>query len=170
MLGKPEYGWSDLKIGEFEIGVSYLTSVARDSLKAFLAYRPWNPICIHFDAESYGDVELVVTTHTAYIIGCAWMPDDSDKCGILEYNIKAEDLAKELCADISSNINEWASWDIFTDRRLRYWKEYTRNWVWIKIALYRLKRKLDKDEKDSRRRFERFQKRTQRRANKHKTN
>ena len=166
MLGPPEYGWSDLSVGEFQIGVSYLTSVARDCLRAFLSYRPWSPICIHFDAESYGDVHLVITPHTAFIIGCAWLPNDSEKCGVLEYDIKAEDLAKELYADISSNINKWAAWDIFTVDKFQYWKEFACNWGWLKIALWKLKRKFDKDERDHKRRFERFQKRTSKRANK----
>ena len=166
MLGKPEYGWSTLKVGDFAIDVSYLTSVARECLKAFLEYRPWHPICIHFDAESDGDVYLVVTSWETFIIGSSWMPEDSVECGLLEHDVKADALAKELYSDISANIKEWASWDIFTVHKFQYWKEFTRNWVWLKIALWKLNRKFDKAAKDECRRLERFQNRISKKPDK----
>ena len=85
---------------------------------------------------------------------------------MLEYDIRAEDLARQLYSDINSNIDKWAAWDIFTIHKFQYWKEFACNWAWLKIALWKLKRKFDKDERDYKRRFERAQKRMSKRAHK----
>ena len=141
MLGPPKYGWSTLTVGDFEIDVSYLTDVAVDCLKAFNEYQPWFPTAIHFDAESEGTHYLMLTGFHVFVLGYSWLPCDSETYGLKEFDLDVKDLARELYSDINSNIKAWAMWDVFEGDKFNFWKETTRNWIQLKIALGKMRRK-----------------------------
>ena len=146
MLGKPEHGWCAITIGDFTIGASYLTDVAVDFLNALIRYHPCTPTSVFCDAESDGWFYVMFTEYETFVIGDSWLPHDSDKYGLLEYNIPVKKVAMEVHNDIMSNILDWVYWDIFEDNDLRYRIEAIKIYIKLRILLRKVRKKFKLDE------------------------
>lgn len=117
-LSRPAYGWTDVKIGNIELGTaSYIRDVPIDALEAFIiSLNDGTTFNLSFDAEGYefGIVEFddelyfVETADPEHIrgrwINPMWLHLDrkSTKEDVLLT------LAEELVKDIEGNIDAWA--------------------------------------------------------------
>lgn len=112
MISNPKHGWCTFNIEKdkehsFVDRASYLTNVPLDLLNAFFSYQENGYGCVVFDAEGH-EYTLVLTAYnrSIYIIdGENHLIDFSD--------LKAEDLIKELVADIESDLEDWISFSAF---------------------------------------------------------
>jgi hypothetical protein len=147
MLGPPKYGWSTLKVGDFAIDVSYLTDVAVDFLTALANYHPWAPTSVACDAECQGSFYVLLTKYHTFIVGYSWLPNDSEKYGLLEYDIPVEQVAMEIYNDVMGNIRDWVHWDIFENNKFRYRIEAIKVYIKLRILLRKVRKKfkLDKE-------------------------
>jgi len=141
MLGPPKYGWSHLTVGDFEIGVSYLTDVAVDFLTALVNYQPWAPTCVLCDAECQGTFYVMLTEYHTFVVGYSWLPHDSEKYGLLEYDVSVKEVAGQIYNDVMSNIRDWVHWDIWEDNALRYRIEAIKVYIKLRIILRKVRKK-----------------------------
>ena len=103
MLTKPKYGWTSIKIKDFECRASYLTWVPIDCLEAMIrAIEERLDFLCTFDAEGW-EFKVISDDYRTYIINEAEYPS---KLTQIE-DIDKFDLAKELIDDIESNIEDW---------------------------------------------------------------
>jgi len=116
MLEKPNAGWTKVCIGDFIDRASYITDVPVKCLKAFInGYSSNLPIAINFDAEGheyllivdYYETHIITDEDTEYIVNRDY--------SLISFDVKRNDLAKELINDIESNLEEWVQWDLFID-------------------------------------------------------
>lgn len=106
MLEKPEHGWSTITLGEWSDRCSYVDDVPYMLLDAVLSVlRTWRPAVVEFDAEGYG---YVVGFTTYYTFSVSDRGEEKKEFSAVDRDI--ESLAAELCKDIKSNIDDWASW------------------------------------------------------------
>ena len=113
MLGKPNAGWADLKIGNFTACVSYLTNVPCDLIKAFSDFIQNGVGVASFDCEPYQFDVIFSYTMSGGVLGLVYVVD-SDKKLVCE-NINVIDLAKEFVEDIKRDIDAWATWFGYED-------------------------------------------------------
>lgn len=105
MLSNPKAGWCEIKIGNFKGVPSYLTDVPVDLLTAFINYYK-NGIGAAFFDEEGSEFNLLLSGYSAYIV----YVDSENNSTLYDFpNINIDNLAKELIADIKSNIDSWAS-------------------------------------------------------------
>lgn len=103
MLSNPKAGWCELEIGDFKGTPSYLTDVPVDLLTAFIDYYK-KGIGVSFFDEEGSEFNLLLSNYSAYIIYCG------NESTLYEFpNIDIDNLAKELIADIKSNVDSWAN-------------------------------------------------------------
>lgn len=74
-LTKPDAGWSNITVGEFEIHISYLTDVLEDFVDIFEEFIDngcfhylKRPIVIRLDAEEYGNLLLIIENYETILI------------------------------------------------------------------------------------------------------
>ena len=109
MFTKPQYGWTNLQIGDFTERVSYLTDISNDCLDAFIyALHTGNPAVIFFDAE-WWDFHLIASYYCSYVIV------DKDKAEVYTIEKTIKELAKDLYDDINNNFDDWLNWDMDED-------------------------------------------------------
>lgn len=107
MLTKPEAGWTNVKIGDYECQASYLTNVPMDCLNSMInAIQNYLPFCVDFDAEGW----FFTVISSSYIYD-TYVIEDKEEAKVHQYdNIKLTDLAKELYRDINENLDDWNMW------------------------------------------------------------
>ena len=120
MLGKPDAGWTDIKIGTQYIGTaSYLDDVPIDTLDAFLKYYQGAPFQVEYDAEGYhfglftfdGNVFIVDNKSDDDEIHTRIVKSETDYFGGYETAEKViHVLAKECVNDIREYIDGWVDW------------------------------------------------------------
>lgn len=114
MLEKPEFGWSQFRVGDFSSRVSYLTDVASDILEALIEHkRDGKPTCVFCDAEGY-DFHIIfsyIPFVTVVGFGDPFGFDDGLKA--VEFWVNENDVAKEVYWDIKNNLSDWVLWDYF---------------------------------------------------------
>lgn len=109
MLSKPESGWTEVKTGSFIDRASYLTNIPLDCLDAFIhAIKKHTQAVVGFDAEGWEYI-IVSDHYETYIIL------NKDEHELLVADVGKVELAKELCTDIRSNIDDWAWWEFNED-------------------------------------------------------
>ena len=108
-LGKPDCGWVNITIGNFDCCASYVTDLPTDILKAgYLSLKEDYPFCLYLNLEANGEVELF-SDYNTYIIY------KSDKTYFFEYEISKENLIYSLVSSLKNNIHDWAKWDGLED-------------------------------------------------------
>ena len=106
MLTTPQYGWSEIIIGDWYDRCSYLDDVPYKLLEAVdVVNRTGRPYCAKFDAEGYEYI-IAFDVHETHIIHCDF--EGEYHYYTIEINIK--DLARELLSDIRRDLDLWAEW------------------------------------------------------------
>ena len=113
MLSKPQYGWVTISIDNWHDRASYLSDIHLDFLSSLInSYlKPYQPACVHYDAEGWEGV-IVIDDYFTYVILDNTEEDRKFKSKVLTFEINKDDLAKELIEDIEENLEEWSLWDV----------------------------------------------------------
>ena len=103
MISNPKNGWCNFKLGDFEGTPSYITDVPIDLLDAFIDYYTRGYGLAYFDEEG-SEFTLLLTWYGVYII------EEKDDTKVHTfYNLSISDLAKEVIADIETNLDGWCN-------------------------------------------------------------
>ena len=145
ILSKPGCGWCSIKVDGFTLGsASYLTDVANDFLDALLQFFSSDnilPFGITFDGEGYnfGIISISEDLYAYTTATATGMPDlhmlYEDR--LLQDAVK--DISRQVCNDIITNIEEWASWKVSEEK-----EEAERNKEILLKKIIKLKAVLDK--------------------------
>lgn len=103
MISNPKNGWCNFKLGDFEGTPSYITDVPIDLLDAFIDYYTRGYGLAYFDEED-SEFTLLLTWYGVYIIE----EKDNVKSHVF-YDLNISDLAKEVIADIETNLDGWCN-------------------------------------------------------------
>lgn len=103
MISDPKNGWCNFKLGDFEGTPSYITNVPIDLLDAFIDYYTRGYGLAYFDEED-SEFTLLLTWYGVYIIE----EKDNVKSHVF-YDLNISDLAKEVIADIETNLDGWCN-------------------------------------------------------------
>ena len=103
MISNPKNGWCNFKLGDFEGTPSYITDVPIDLLDAFIDYYTRGYGLAYFDEEG-SEFTLLLTWYGVYIID----EKDNVKSHVF-YDLNISDLAKEVIADIETNLDGWCN-------------------------------------------------------------
>ena len=103
MISDPKNGWCNFKLGDFEGTPSYITNVPIDLLDAFIDYYTRGYGLAYFDEEG-SEFTLLLTWYGVYIIE----EKDNVKSHVF-YDLNISDLAKEVIADIETNLDGWCN-------------------------------------------------------------
>ena len=103
MISNPKYGWCDFELGDFKGTPSYLTDVPMDLLDAFIDYYTRGYGAAFFDEEG-SEFTLLLMWYSIYIIE----EKDDVKLHVF-YDLNVSDLAKEVIADIETNLDGWCN-------------------------------------------------------------
>lgn len=110
MLGMPAYGWSHIKIGDFEGPASYLTDVANDCLIAMIHYFETGfDFVVNFDAEGW-TFKIIADDYNIFVI-----EDKNEPVLHTYYGTDVKNLAKEIITDIEEYFDEWVRWDYIAE-------------------------------------------------------
>lgn len=128
MITKPEYGWSRIEINDgtktWGDCLSYLDDAPFDLLHAMIeSCKEHKPVAVRFDAEGHEYIivfEWLATyiiyqdTRTFRVID----PDMEPTNSFVALNVKRDDLATQLIADVRANVEDWASFycDVSIDK------------------------------------------------------
>ena len=103
MISDPKNGWCNFKLGDFKGTPSYITNVPIDLLDAFIDYYTRGYGLAYFDEEG-SEFTLLLTWYGVYIIE----EKDNVKSHVF-YDLNISDLAKEVIADIETNLDGWCN-------------------------------------------------------------
>ena len=103
MISNPKNGWCNFKLGDFEGTPSYVTNAPIDLLDAFIDYYTRGYGLAYFDEEG-SEFTLLLTWYGVYIIE----EKDNVKSHVF-YDLNISDLAKEVIADIETNLDGWCN-------------------------------------------------------------
>ena len=103
MISNPKNGWCNFKLCDFEGTPSYITDVPIDLLDAFIDYYTRGYGLAYFDEEG-SEFTLLLTWYGVYIIE----EKDNVKSHVF-YDLNISDLAKEVIADIETNLDGWCN-------------------------------------------------------------
>ena len=103
MISNPKNGWCNFKLGDFEGTPSYVTNAPIDLLDAFIDYYTRGYGLAYFDEEG-SEFTLLLTWYGVYIIE----EKDNVKSHVF-YDLNISDLAKEVIADIGTNLDGWCN-------------------------------------------------------------
>ena len=103
MISNPKNGWCNFKLGDFEGTPSYITDVPIDLLDAFIDYYTRGYGLAYFDEEG-SEFTLLLTWYGVYIIE----EKDNVKLHVF-YDLNISNLAKEVIADIETNLDGWCN-------------------------------------------------------------
>lgn len=101
MISNPKNGWCNFKLGDFEGTPSYITDAPIDLLDAFIDYYTRGYGLAYFDEEG-SEFTLLLTWYGVYII-----EEKDDVKSHVFYDLNISDLAKEVIADIETNLDGW---------------------------------------------------------------
>ena len=103
MISNPKNGWCNFKLDDFEGTPSYITNAPIDLLDAFIDYYTRGYGLAYFDEEG-SEFTLLLTWYGVYIIE----EKDNVKSHVF-YDLNISDLAKEVIADIETNLDGWCN-------------------------------------------------------------
>lgn len=103
MILNPKNGWCNFKLGDFEGTPSYITDVPIDLLDAFIDYYTRGYGLAYFDEEG-SEFTLLLTWYGVYII-----EEKNNVKSHVFYDLNISDLAKEVIADIETNLDGWCN-------------------------------------------------------------
>lgn len=106
-LKRPQYGWSELQIGDWTGTLSYINDAGNELLWAInRVVTKGDPSVILFDAEGY-EWMMVLNQFEQHILretGEGWNHHT--------LNIKIKDLAAPIVQQIADDVDEWAAFPV----------------------------------------------------------
>jgi hypothetical protein len=114
MLSNPEYGWCNVKIGDFIGNASYLMDVPFNCLNSFITYftkgNDINSVAIAFDEEG-SEFTVVSSFDGTFVI------IERDEFPSLKhfYDINIKQLANELTEDLERDFDKWVDWECYDE-------------------------------------------------------
>ena len=102
MLSKPQFGWTDITIGDWTGRLSYIDDVPMILLNALR--EPTSRV--HFNTEG-GDIYIFFTEEMTYVV------NDNEGTGepdLYVENINRVENAYSLYVNIVNHIKEWSEW------------------------------------------------------------
>lgn len=106
MLSKPQFGWTDITIGDWTGKLSYIDDVPTVLLNAFYnVFSNQKPEVVCFDAEGMNYWIVFDLLDTIIIT-----EDENCQYSVSHQDIDIKELSLELCNDIHTNLEEWAHW------------------------------------------------------------
>lgn len=106
MLATPEFGWSEITIGDWHDRCSYVDDVPYMLLEAVdIVNRTGRPHCVKFDAEGWEYI-IVFNIYETHIIHCNF----EGEYHYYTIEIRLKDLTIELLSDIRKDLDLWAGW------------------------------------------------------------
>ena len=119
MLSTPQYGWSEITIGNWHDRCSYLDDVPFMLIETLDAtINTGRPHCAKFDAEGYEYI-IVFDVYATHIIHDDF--DDEYYYYTVEINIR--DLAMELLSDIRKDLDSWTNWMLSGSEEENCWRK-----------------------------------------------
>lgn len=104
ILGTPKYGWTHIKLGEFECSGSYLTDIPVEWLGSIRnSLRSWTTLCLFADNEGTNSY-IIINDVVSYAFKTT---DNIDVITIWEY---AENIIRQIVLDIESDFDAWIDW------------------------------------------------------------
>lgn len=98
-------GWAELKIGNFEASVSYLTDIPFECLLAMeIANENGTDLILDFDTEGKGDIKLIADEYSTFII------QEGDPATIKQVIVSKDVIIRCLYHQLKDNIELWADW------------------------------------------------------------
>ena len=106
MLSKPQFGWTDITIGDWTGKLSYIDDVPVVLLNAFCnVFSNQKPEVVCFDAEGVNYWIVFDLLDTIIIT-----EDENCQYSVSHQDIDIKELSLELCNDIHTNLDEWTHW------------------------------------------------------------
>ena len=98
-------GWAELKIGDFEASVSYLTDVPFDCLLAMeIVNEHGTDLTLSFDTEGKGDVKLIADEYSTFVI------QEGEPATLTQVIVSKDEIMHCLYHQLKDNIELWANW------------------------------------------------------------
>lgn len=106
MLSKPQFGWTDIIIGDWTGKLSYIDDVPVVLLNAFYnVFSNQKPEAVCFDAEGINYWIVFDLSDTIIVT-----EDENCQYSVSHQDIGIKELSLELCNDIHANLDEWTHW------------------------------------------------------------
>lgn len=108
MLSKPQFGWTDITIGDWTGKLSYIDDVPVVLLNAFYnVFSNQKPEVVCFDAESMNYWIVFDLLDTIIIT-----EDENYQYSVSRQNVSVEELGMQMWDDIYRELKDWACWAI----------------------------------------------------------
>ena len=141
MFTKPEYGWTDVTIGDYTSRASYITDIpfdALDNVTEAIKYKDYGQTYTQrFDAEGWEFIIEADANQTKLTI-----EEEDTKTIIIPKTMF--DWAKEIITDIETYLEDWAKWT--WDQNLDEPEQYEENKKELQQKINQLKALLEETE------------------------
>lgn len=108
MLSKPQFGWTDITIGDWTGKLSYIDDVPVVLLNAFCnVFSNQEPEGIYFDAEGI-NYWIVFDLFDTIII----TEDENCQYSVSRQNVGVGELGMQMWNDITCKLKDWIRWAI----------------------------------------------------------
>lgn len=108
MLSKPQFGWTDIAIGDWTGKLSYIDDVPVVLLNAFYnVFHNQKPEVVCFDAESMNYWIVFDLSDTIIIT-----EDGNCQYSVSRQNVGVRELGMQMWNDIACKPKDWARWAI----------------------------------------------------------
>lgn len=113
MFSKPETGWVDINIGNYEISASYLTDIPMDFLNSLINSLENNlPFSVFIDEEGIENI-LCAYYHGVFIITM-----DGSNVEYKKIDMDFNTFRAEIVKDIETYLNDWIDWNMKDDPKM----------------------------------------------------
>ena len=109
LLGKPNNGWVEIRIGDFKCEASYLSNIPFDTLNSAIASLENNiPFNLNIELEKEGEAFITSFYKYTYVIH---EDGEINNAKLYRYNINFKDIILQFVSEIKKNANKWSVWD-----------------------------------------------------------
>ena len=113
MFSKPEAGWVDINIGNYEISASYLTDIPMDFLNSLINNLENNlPFSVFIDEEG---IENILC---AYYDGIFIIIKNGNNVEYKKIDMDFNTFRADIVKDIEIYLNDWIDWNMEDDPQI----------------------------------------------------